>query len=390
MDEHVLYLGYWYQRTSLHLSEVYDYLKYGRSPLQLNKQTLHHNLSELDIKNISFHMDSLEYVLLDTNSGITVRFYEDGLVIMKMKFENINSAKKTLSGYYEQKFLPAISYLFSLGAPVPKELLSVKNTYPYFLITQNKDSEALEILLKELGEKEYFEFINDTAAIFRGDNHFVINCHKEIPDLDNLVEMFIFFSEFKAQLHNYLNLHRNVWEKIEKIKEQGYIKGKEISRQRAELEGYKKTIELIDGRIEQMGLYVSTRSSILQKSSFSDVLVNVLEFKYENLKHTLDYVRVLWKMTRQYVDSAIALFNEINQTSTKNAVNTLTIISSIGMVSVLLTGLSRAEIPIITQSGVFTVLLMVSISFFIHKFINYIFKSLRYKISEPDLRSKLD
>lgn len=390
MDEHVLYLGYWYQRTSLHLSEVYDYLKYGRSPLHLSKQLLHQHLKELDLKNITFHLDALEYVLLETNSGITVRFYEDGLVVMKTKFENINDAKKTLSEYYEQKFLSAISYLFSLGAPVPKELVGVQNTYPYFLITRNKDSEALEMLLKELGEKEYFEFINDSAAIFRGDNHFVINCHKELAGVDNLVEMFIFFSEFKAQLHNYLNLHRSVWEKIEKIKEQGYIKGSDISKQRAELESYKKTIELIDGRIEQMGLYISTRSNILQKSSFSDVLVNVLEFKYENLKHTLDYVRVLWKMTRQYVDSAIALFNEINQTSTKNAVNALTIISSIGMVSVLFAGLSKAEIPMITQSGVITVILMVGISFFIHKFINFAFRSLRYKISEPEIKNKLE
>lgn len=390
MNEHVLYLGYWYQRTSLHLSEVYDFLRYGKSPLSLSKQFLHQYLNDLDIKNITFHMDTLEYILLETKSGITVRFYEDGLVVMKTKFENINDAKKILSDYYELKFLPAIKYLFSLGAPVPKELLHIKNAYPYFLITQNKDSEALEALLKELGEKEYFEFINDDVAIFRGDNHFVINCHKELAGLDNLVEMFIFFSEFKAQLHNYLNLHRSVWEKIEKIKEQGYIKGRDISKQRAELESYKKTIELIDGRIEQMGLYISTRSNILQKSSFSDVLVNVLEFKYENLKHTLDYVRVLWKMTRQYVDSAIALFNEINQTSTKNAVNALTIISSIGMVSVLLAGLSKTDIPIFTLSGVFYVLIMVGISFFIHRFINFAFKSMRYKISEPEYRSKIE
>ncbi len=389
MAEHILYLGYWYQRTSLHLSEVYDFLKYGTSPLNLNKEKLQHLLSEMTLKKVSFTIDILEYIELEAEDNIKIRFYEDGLVVMAKPFHKIEEAKTQLSEYYANRFIPAISYLFSLGAPVPKELAKTKSTYTYFLITQHANKEAVDILLKELGEKEYFEFMNEDIAIYRGDTHYVINSNKDFAGIEQLIEMFIFFSEFKAQLHQYLDLHRSVWEKIEKIKEQGAILGRNIEKQRHELESYKKSIELIDGRMEQMGLYISTRSSIVQKSGWGDVLTKVLEFKYENLRHNLDYVKSLWKMTKQYVDSAIQLFNEINQTSTKYAVNVLTIISSVGIVGVILSHLVKTEYPQVSSIGIFYLLLLLSVSFFIHRFTGFIFKSIRYKISNVDYKKEL-
>ena len=32
-----IYIGGWFQRTTLQLSEIYDFLKYGKSELALNK-----------------------------------------------------------------------------------------------------------------------------------------------------------------------------------------------------------------------------------------------------------------------------------------------------------------------------------------------------------------
>ncbi len=39
--------------------------------------------------------------------------------------------------YYETKLSPALNYIFSLGAPVPKELAGIKNVFPYFVICDN-------------------------------------------------------------------------------------------------------------------------------------------------------------------------------------------------------------------------------------------------------------
>lgn len=389
MAEHILYLGYWYQRTSLHLSEVYDFLKSGKSPLDLRQDKLKELLENLSIKHISFNIDILEFIEIETTSHINIKYFEDGLVIFSIHFQNIKEAIKKLSEYFENKFVPAIGYLFSLGAPVPKEMSHKNIKFTFFLTAQNASKETINNLLKELDEAEYYEFNNEDADIYRGDTHFIINSKKNNSHIPSLIEMFIFFSEFKAQLHCYLNLHRDIWEKIEVIKEQGYITGKEIGRQRSDLEGYKKTIDLIDGRMQQMGSYMSTRSSMVQKSGWDDILTNVLAFKYDNLHHSLDYVTALWKMTRQYVDSAILLFNEINQTSTKNAVNALTVISSIGMVGLILTTLSKTEIPPVTTTGIYYLILLLSISYFIQRFINYIFRVLKYKINEADYKKNI-
>lgn len=389
MAEHMLSLGYWYQRTSLHLSEIFDFLRDGTSPLALDRNKLQLLQDSLELKEVSFEIDVLEYIQIITQNDIKIKFYEDGLVLMQKPFKTVAQGKKELADYYEKQFAPAIHYLFSLGAPVPKELAKERDIYTYFLITQHADQKTVNELLKELGEKEYFEFSNADVAIYRGERHFVVNNKKHFEGVEQLIEMFIFFSEFKAQLHQYLNLHRSVWEKIARIKEQGTITGKDLEKQRHELEGYKKTIDLIDGRMEQMGLYIGTRSAIVKESGWEKVLINVLAFKYENLQHTLAYVRSLWRMTKQYVDSAIQLFNEINQKSTKHAVNVLTIISSVGIVGVIIANLEKTSLPQVSWIGIISVCLLLGVSFFINNIVTFIFNMLRYKISDADYKKDL-
>ena len=74
-------------------------------------------------------------------------------------------------------------------------------------------------------------------------------------NLTSIVETQIFFREFKSQLHKYLSIHREIWEKISEIKERKFIKGKDVEFYRVQLEIYKKTIDLINNRINQMQSY---------------------------------------------------------------------------------------------------------------------------------------
>jgi hypothetical protein len=390
MTEHSIYLGYWYQRTSLHLSEVYDFFRTDTSPLDLNKEKLKNFHSELSIKHVEFKIDVLEYIELVTTHGITVKYYEDGLVIMTKKFSDTSAAKNELSDYYENRFMPAVNYLFSLGAPTPRELATIKPVYPYFLVTKNASRDTIDKLLKDLGEEEYYELKNDDVGIYRGETHFVINALGKFDGVEQLIESFVFFSEFKAQLHQYLNLHRIIWQKIETIKEQGSISGKDISKQRNELESYKKTIELIDGRMEQMGLYIESRAGNVKDLGWETFLTKLLAFKYENLQHNLDYVKALWTMTRQYVDAAIQIFSELNQQSTKNSVTALTIISSIGVVGVILTHLAKTESPKITDIGMLYFVLLIGIALFINRMVNHVFNSMTYKIKAIEYKKNIN
>lgn len=132
-----IYLGVWFQRTTLQLSEIYDFLKYQKSELALSKKKLVELWNGLQINldiGTHYQIDGLEYLTYTTINGIRVKIFEDGLITLNKSdlmditmFQEIESVSK----YYEEKLSPAISYLFSLGAPIPKELANIKTVYPF-------------------------------------------------------------------------------------------------------------------------------------------------------------------------------------------------------------------------------------------------------------------
>ena len=78
------------------------------------------------------------------------------------------------------------------------------------------------------------------------------------------------------------------------------------------LEGYAKTINLIEGRINQMSTYLPTREKIAKNDKELIEFLEISGFRYETLKDTLDYIKHLWSMTKNYIVSAQKLFNGLN------------------------------------------------------------------------------
>ncbi len=379
------YLGYWYQRTTLHLSEIFDFLSTGDSPLWFSKHELVELHKNLHIKNVQLKTGTLESIQLDAADGLSVQIFEDGLVVLSNDHTEIQKDIRELTDYFEQSFSPAISYLFSLGAPVPKELANIKTVFPYFIVTTGGTKTEIAKLLKDLGEGEYYEIKSADAEIYRGDRYYILNTKVSLARIEELIGTLIFFREFKAQLHHYLNLHRQIWEKIERIKEQRQIRGELVIPQRAELESYKKTVELIKGRINQMGIYISTRSAIAQKNKWDEYLSTVLQFRYDNLDNTLDYIKSLWSMTKRYLDSAIEIFTEINSLSTRNSVQALTIISSVGVVSGMIGFMSATKLPKPTGIGLVYYLSLIIGAILINKLLTLFYRRMKYKINDVKL-----
>ncbi len=377
-----IYLGYWYQRTSLHLSEAYDFLTTGTSPLNLDKQKLKDLHARLEIAEVSLNVDVLEYIEMISKGGVTTKIYEDGLVILSLKYENIKADVAELTEYFEQRYSPAISYIFSLGAPVPKELTGLKSIAPCMIVASGATKERVAETFAEIGEDPYFDIEGESFKVFRGDRHYVISVKEDFKDSDELIASLIFFREFKSQLHRYLNIHRTIWEKISKVKEKQYIRGREVQALRNELESYKKTIELISGRIEQMGLYMEARSSIIKARGWEGVLADILDFKYQNLQSNLDYIESIWGMTSNYLDAAIQMFSEINAQSTKSSVEALTLISSIGVVSTVLDFLQTPKYPAFSQTGYVYFAILAVGTVIINRIIRSIYQSVKYRIED--------
>jgi len=123
-------VGGWYQRTTLHLSEIYGFLAEGYSKLNLSKEKLSEYRQALNIKSVVRESSYLEYILLQTSDGITIKYYEDGLYVLEIESNDIKISQQKLVDYFENKFNPAIAYIFSLGAPTPKILANIKTDHP--------------------------------------------------------------------------------------------------------------------------------------------------------------------------------------------------------------------------------------------------------------------
>ncbi|OGZ59243.1 MAG: hypothetical protein A3B96_04445 [Candidatus Spechtbacteria bacterium RIFCSPHIGHO2_02_FULL_43_15b] len=378
-----IYIGGWFQRTTLHLSEIYDFLKQADSPLKLDKAKLSELRNEMRISSVEMKLGNLDCVIVKSDLGIEVKIYEDGLIVLcKVNGLSIKNEIQTLATYYEQKLSPGIRYIFSLGAPIPKDLANIKTIFPYFIILDNSPKQDIKELFGQFKQEKYFEILKKEFEIYRGDKLYVINNFSEkLSNIEDFVEEQVFIREFKSQLHRYLNLHRIIWERIADVKERGKIKGSEVGLFKDKIESYSKTINLIDGRISQMGTYIRTRESIAKNNAGLANFLDVLDFKYETLADTLEYIKDIWNMTKNYVNSALDLFSSIQAASTESSVTNLTVITSMGVGATLI-GLFSEKLPEFHISGVMYFLIVASIGYIANKIMKMIYTRRMYKISD--------
>ena len=199
-----------------------------------------------------------------------------------------------------------------------------------------------------------------------------------------LIEMQIFFREFKDQLEKYLSIHRTIWEEISEIKEAKIIKGKDVEAIRGKLDGYQKTISLISNRINQMGSYISTRSSIAKHLEVDKDLVSLFEYKFETLTDTLSYIKEIWKMTSDYLASAIGNLVEIKNQTTSNNLKSLQTVTSIGVISGVLGYLSANTLPHISRAGAVYFVLLFALTWLMNKVIVTKYRNKKYSLKFGD------
>lgn len=98
-----IYIGGWFQRTTLHLTEIWDLLKHGKSYLGFSENDLKEARDRLELTEITRQSGPLEYLLAKTKLGIDYRIYEDGLIILEKEFESLKSDFEKIKDYYDNK-----------------------------------------------------------------------------------------------------------------------------------------------------------------------------------------------------------------------------------------------------------------------------------------------
>ncbi len=388
-----VYVGGWFQRTMLQLTEIYDFIREAKSKLDLDPEKLLKYRKALEIGKVDYSVAGEEYLEFTTAADITVKIFEDGLIILN----NTNVSENTLfndidkvTDYYENKLSPAFNYLFSLGAPVPKELAHIETVYPYFIVCNGATKDDLSELLSRTEKQKYFEFDNDKYDVIRGDKYYFINNKKQsLRNIEKFIEEQVFIREFKGQLHRYLNLHRIIWEKIDKVKENANVKGSEIVKFTSKLEGYAKTITLIDGRINQMSTYIGTREKIAKNDKELAEFLAISGYRYETLRDTLDYIKSLWNMTKNYVSSAQKLFEGIKSDVTSSSVDSLTIVTSMG-VGASIIGLLTESAPEFTIFGIVYFFALALLGWGSTKILSMISSRRKYEVSDIEYDKHID
>ena len=380
--------GGWYQRTTLHLSEIYDLFAHGTSNLNLSKEELSKFKNGLDLKNISRQSGYFEYIKAETLSGIEIRYYEDGLYVLEIATDDVKEAQKSLETYFQEKLNPAISYIFSLGAPTPKVLANIKTNHPVIISVFGENSK--DFTPDESFGEVYTKIESHNITVQKTPQYIFISSGGDSSKfLTDLIEMQIFFREFKDQLEKYLSIHRTIWEEISEIKEAKVIKGKDVDGIRGKLDGYQKTISLISNRINQMNSYIGTRSSIAKHLEIEKELVSLFEYKFETLTDTLSYIKEIWKMTGDYLSSAIGNLVEIKNQTTSNNLKSLQTITSIGVISGVLGYLSANNLPHISQAGAIYFIILFCLTWLLNLIIVTKYQNKRYSLKFGNRASNL-
>lgn len=387
-----IYIGGWFQRTMLQLSEIYDFLREGTSKLNLQQDKLDELHKNLKIGKIDYGVAGEEFIEFTTSLNIKVKIFEDGLIVLKgdnVSEDTLLTDISHLTDYYEKNLSPAFSYLFSLGAPVPKELANIETVYPYFIVCDNETKENINELLSRTERQKYFEFVNDKYDVMRGDKYYFINNKKQSDDkIERYIEEQIFIREFKGQMHRYLNIHRIIWEKIDEVKENANVKGSDIVKFSSKLENYAKTINLIDGRIKQMSTYISTREKIAKSDKELAEFLEISGYRYETLRDTLAYIGHLWDMTKNYVVSAQKLFDGLKADVTSKSVESLTIVTSMSAGASVI-GLLTSTAPKFSVFGIIYFFILALVGWSSTKLLTTIANKRKYEISDIEYEKNI-
>jgi hypothetical protein len=381
-----VYVGGWFQRTTLQLSEIYDFLREGTSPLKLSAEKLRKNHKALEITDVNLGVDGLEHISIQTALAVNLKIYEDGLIILSGEASaSPERAIKSLTDYYENRLSPALSYIFSLGAPVPKELANIQTIYPYFITLHNQSRQKITELLENFNQQKYFEILSNQFDLFRGNELYIINLKDhQIKSAERFIEEQIFLREFKGQLHHYLNLHRIIWEKIDEVKQRKKIRGGDVAKFKDKLEGYDKTVNLIEARINQMSTYLRTRERIARHDDQMAAFEPIVEYRYETLGDTLEYMKQIWQMTKNYVKSAFKLFSDLQEQATQNSLSGLTVVTSMGVGASLIELFANDAMPTVTIFGIAYFVILALVGFFTSKIIGTINQKRKYEVSDVD------
>ena len=115
-------------------------------------------------------------------------------------------------------------------------------------------------------------------------------------------------------------------------------------------------------------------------------LSNIFQYKFETLIDTHAYIKEIWNMTKDYLNAAIQVVLEAKNQANANTIQSLTLITTIGVVSGIIGYLSKDQFPKITLIGIWYYLILILLTWLINGIVSTVAKNKKYKLKFSSIK----
>jgi hypothetical protein len=330
MNKKNIYLGSWMPRTEVHLEELILFLSSGKSKLNaLSTEKLKNywkNLNILDIK--TNEIESEKNILVKTKN-LNFICYANGLIVFTKELKNLKEDFEILKKYSIDKFFPAFSYIFSLGAPIPKIFNNIKSVMPLIIFNEKITEKEANKYFSKINKKDRVLISKNPDNYFeKGENMVVFSGNQK--DNEKMVFNIITQNDIKNQFSKILNLHRFLWEETEKIKNSKKIPYKKLIEIRDSVMDLESEVIFFKSRIQQINNFLKTNPFLSTKNEKHN---NYWQKKFESLEDTGNYINEIWKITENNINSLKELVNIFYQEKSQKELNILQGSSFVGVIT---------------------------------------------------------
>ena len=133
-----------------------------------------------------------------------------------------------------------------------------------------------------------------------------------------------------------------------------------------------------------MPSYARTRASLAKNLEIEKQLVELFQYKFEDLFNTHSYIKEIWSMTRDYVNSAIHVLVEVANKSNVSGIKSIQILASIGVFVGIISYLTKDTLPKFSKIGLFYFLILIGAVILIDYLIKFFTKNKKYELKFPE------
>ncbi|HTM68906.1 MAG TPA: hypothetical protein VL426_06440 [Candidatus Binatia bacterium] len=329
-----VYLGTWSQRTNLHLQEVYRFLKYAKGVDNLDETRVKALREAVRPSDVQFRNASINS-LRAACGPFTVSVTEDGVVLMSSEETDLARAREALVQFHEKAYEPAMHYLFSRGAPMPKEIAAIEKDGDFLTVVRDAGDADVREVFEAFGDRYHSHASTEGIRVFTGHRIEIVDIGRmELTEeeTEGFVRDLVFFKEFERQMYAYVRLHRVIWDELSSIRDARSLRYADFPSVRADIMRFEMTLGVVRARIAQMDDILGERRSGEPKG-VTQILASLGMLDFGSLHASRRYVSHLWDMTDDYADDTLSLLETLYQENTQRELNALKFITLITAVT---------------------------------------------------------